>query len=84
MTKFISEVSSNHSKDIDRVIKFIDISSELGCDAVKFQLFKIDKLFAPEILEKSAKHRERSDWELPLDFLPIISQRCSEKKINFC
>ena len=45
-TKFISEVSSNHSCNIERALSFIDISSEIGCDAVKFQLFKIDQTFS--------------------------------------
>lgn len=83
MSFFIAEVSSNHSQNIDRVISFIDSTSRLGCNAVKFQLFKIDKLFASEILEKSQKHRDRKHWELPLDFLPIISERCKKKDIQF-
>ena len=42
MTFFIAEVSSNHSRDIDRALKFIDVASEIGCNAVKFQLFNTD------------------------------------------
>ena len=83
MTKFIAEVSSNHSKDINRAIEFIDIAAEIGCDAVKFQLFRVDKLFAPEILIRSKKHRDRRDWELPLDFLPVLSDRCKKLGIEF-
>jgi N-acetylneuraminate synthase len=83
MVKFIAEVSSNHSRNIDRTIEFIDSASKIGCDAVKFQLFKIDKLFAPEILRNSKHHRERKQWELPLKFLPVLSKRCKEKKIQF-
>ena len=64
MTIFIAEVSSNHSRDIERAMEFIDCASKIGCDAVKFQLFKIDKLFAPEILKNSKKHRDRKQWEL--------------------
>ena len=52
---FIAEVSSNHSKDINRCFAFIDAAADAGCDVVKFQLFRIDKLFAPEILEQLAK-----------------------------
>ena len=44
--KFIAEVSSNHNRDIDRCFRFIEKAAESGCDAVKFQLFKIDKLFS--------------------------------------
>ena len=46
-------------------------------------MFKIDKLFAPEILKNSKKHRDRKHWELPLEFLPILSKRCKKKKIQF-
>ena len=83
MSFFIAEVSSNHSRDINRAIEFIDSASKVGCDAVKFQLFKIEKLFAPEILENSKQHRDRKQWELSLEFLPLLSDRCKEKKIQF-
>jgi len=81
--KFISEVSSNHSCNIERSLRFIDISSEIGCDAVKFQLFKIDKLFSREVLEISKNHRDRKKWELPLEFIPELYNRCQEKNIEF-
>ena len=83
MSFFIAEVSSNHSRDIDRAIEFIDSASKVGCDAVKFQLFKIEKLFSAEILENSKQHRDRKQWELPLDFVPLLSNRCKEKGIQF-
>ena len=83
MIKFIAEVSSNHSKDINRAIEFVDIASKIGCDVVKFQLFKIDKLFAPEILKNSKQHRDRKQWELPVEFLPTLAKRCKEKNIQF-
>lgn len=81
--KFIAEVSSNHSRDLNRCLEFIDAAAEIGCDAVKFQLFKIDQLFAPVILEKSETHRKRKEWELPLEFLPELYERCQQKKIEF-
>lgn len=82
-TTFIAEVSSNHHKDIERCIQFIETSAKIGCDAVKFQLFKIDELFAPEILVKSEIHRKRKDWELPLDFLPELKKSCDKNNIQF-
>ena len=83
MTFFIAEVSSNHSRDIDRALKFIDVASEIGCDAVKFQLFKLDELYAPEILKNSKMHRSREKWELPVEFIPALSKRCKQKNIQF-
>ena len=70
---FVAEVSSNHSQDLNRAKEFIKVSSQIGCQAVKFQLFKIDKLFAPEILAKSKTHRDRKEWELPIEFIPELS-----------
>ncbi len=81
--KFITEVSSNHNQDIDRCFAFIDKAAEIGCDAVKFQLFKIEELFAPEILSKSEEHRKRKAWELPLSFLPRLAERCEKRNIKF-
>ncbi|NRD74814.1 N-acetylneuraminate synthase family protein [Shewanella sp. VB17] len=80
---FIAEVSSNHHKDLQRCLHFIETSSKIGCDAVKFQLFKIDQLFAPEILAKSEIHRERKNWELPIEFLPALKQSCKNNNIMF-
>ena len=67
--RFVAEVSSNHQCDLDRALRFVDRAAEIGCDGVKFQLFKIDELFAPEILRQSATHRARRRWELPERFL---------------
>ena len=80
---FIAEVSSNHSCDLNRVKEFIKVSSEIGCKAVKFQLFKIDKLFSSEILAKSQMHRDRKEWELPIEFLPELSSYAHELNMQF-
>ena len=80
---FIAEVSSNHHQELDRCLAFIDCAAAVGCDAVKFQLFRIDELFAPEILAVSEAHCSRRAWELPVDFLPALKQRCIEKGLLF-
>jgi len=80
---FIAEVSSNHSQELNRCLTFIDTAAKIGCAAVKFQLFRIQKLFAPEILVRSEEHRRRRMWELPIEFLPELSARCHEAGIRF-
>jgi sialic acid synthase SpsE len=81
--RFIAEVSSNHHRDLPRALEFVDRAAEIGCDGVKFQLFRIDELFAPEILAQSERHRARRDWELPESFLAPLARRCRERGIEF-
>jgi sialic acid synthase SpsE len=82
-TYFIAEISSNHNRDLQRCLKFIDEAKKAGFDAVKFQLFKIEKLFADNVLKKKTFLKKRKYWELPESFLPIIKKRCIENKIDF-
>lgn len=80
---FIAEVSSNHGCSLERCYKFIDTAARIGCGAVKFQLFRINELFAPEILTQSEEHRNRTRWELPESYIPLIADRCKKQKIQF-
>lgn len=80
---FIAEISSNHAQDLHRAKEFVRVSAEIGCDAVKFQLFKIEQLFAPEILAKSEEHRRRKQWELPVEFIPELSAYAHSINIQF-
>jgi N-acetylneuraminate synthase len=80
---FIAEASSNHGRDLDRARAFVDAAADAGCDAVKFQLFQIDRMFAPEILSQSPKHRSRREWELPLAHLAPLAEHCSQRNIQF-
>lgn len=80
---FIAEVSSNHHRDIDRCFQFIDASKNIGCQSVKFQLFRIQELFSPEVLAKRSELRRRSEWELPVSFLSELSAYTHSKGLQF-
>ena len=80
---FIAEVSSNHNTNLKRCLKFVDIAKKIGCDAVKFQLFRIDQLFHDSILKKRNDIKSRKKWELPIRFLKKISEHCKKRKILF-
>jgi len=80
MIRWIAEIGSNHNKDLNRVFKLIDAAADIGCWGVKFQLFRAERLYAPEFKNTIVKMKE---WELPEEFLLHISQYCKEKEINF-
>ena len=82
-TKFIAEVSSNHHGSLERCKEFIQCSKDIGCDGVKFQLFRIKELFSPEILAKSEMHRAREAWELPSSMLPELSDFTHKLGLEF-
>jgi sialic acid synthase SpsE len=41
----IAEIGSNHDQSIDKAFNMIDLAAQAGADAVKFQLFKADKMY---------------------------------------
>ena len=47
-TFIIAEVGSNHDRKLDQARALIDIASDSGVDAVKFQLFKAEHLYSKE------------------------------------
>jgi len=81
--KFVAEVSSNHSQDLRRALAFVDCAADIGCDAVKFQLFRVRELFAPEALARHTHLRAREAWELPPAFLGPLAERCSLRGVEF-
>ncbi len=82
MPYFIAEISSNHNNSIKRIEKMIVAAKESGFDAVKFQVFKMDKLFHPLVLKKYKTHRDRKKWELNLSFIKQIKKICNKNKID--
>lgn len=83
MIEFIAEVSSNHARDLDRCLRFVDVAADAGCTAVKFQLFKVRELFAPEAFVAKPHLADREAWELPVDYLAPIAQRCRARGLRF-
>lgn len=81
--EFVAEVSSNHHRDLERCLAFIDTASSIGSAAVKFQLFRISELFSPEALRFKPELKRREEWELPVEFLPALAARCRARGIRF-
>ncbi len=75
---FIAEAGSNFDQDLDTARRLIDIASEAGADAVKFQLFRAD------VLVPDGKHmRPSKAVELNPDWVPALSHHAKERGIAF-
>jgi N-acetylneuraminate synthase len=81
--RLVAEVSSNHSCRIERAHEFVACAAELGCLAVKFQQFRIDRLFAREALIARPELARRRDWELPEEFNAELAAHARELGIQY-
>jgi sialic acid synthase SpsE len=82
MARFIAEIGSNHNGDRDRCLELVDASATAGCGAVKLQVFRVEDLFAPEALAHRPQLAARRAWELPLELLPAVRERCDERGVE--
>tara|TARA_B110000008_G_C16935490_1_gene550415 strand:- start:177 stop:1190 length:1014 start_codon:yes stop_codon:yes gene_type:complete len=77
----IGEIGSNHDNNLKKCKKLILKAKEAGCDAVKFQLFKAEKLVSKKLNIKGYKILKK--LELKESWIPILSRFCKKNKILF-
>ena len=89
----IAEAGVNHNGSIDLAKKLIDVASEAGADAVKFQTFKAENLVSKSA--KKAKYQVENTGsdesqlemikklELGFDEFEELKKYCDEKEIMF-
>ena len=75
----IAEIGSNHDNNFSKCKKLILSAKKAGCDAVKFQLFKADKL----VLKNSLQYNFLKKLELSEEWIKKISKFCKKNKILF-
>jgi N,N'-diacetyllegionaminate synthase len=75
----IGEIGSNHNNDYNLALLSIDAAVNAKCDAVKFQLFKADKI----IQRKSPGWKILKKLELNESWIPKLKKYCRNKKILF-
>jgi N-acetylneuraminate synthase len=85
----IAEAGSNHDGRLDQAFELIDVAAEAGADAVKFQVFRADRLYVREAGSSDYLGDPRSirdiiaPLELPPDWLPLLAGRAAERRIDF-
>lgn len=89
----IAEAGVNHNGDIDLAKKMIDVASDAGADAVKFQTFKaenvVSKIAKKADYQKETTKADESQFdmikklELDVQTHHMLMSYCKEKKIMF-
>ena len=90
MVFITAEIGINHNGDIDIAKKLIDVASNAGCNAVKFQKRTIEKVYSKDILDSSrdspwGKTTREQKMGLEFDFeeYKIIDDYCKTKNIDW-
>lgn len=90
----IAEAGSNHDGDFNKAVRLIEIAKQSGADAVKFQLFKADKIAAEYISEETRITDKFArfgnsvidlyrKFEMPREWVPKLIKACQEQDIIF-
>ncbi len=84
----IAEIGINHNGDIELCKKLIDLASEVGCDAVKFQKRDINLVYKKEFLDSfrespwgSTQREQKMGLEFNKDQYMTIDSYCKIKNI---
>ena len=90
MVFIVAEIGINHNGDIDIAKKLIDLASDVGCDAVKFQKRNVEKIYSKKMLDsprESPWGETQRDQKLGLEFsveqYKEIDQYCLSKNITW-
>lgn len=83
MIEFVADVAGNHNGDLERCRRLISEAARVGCRAIQFPLFRIEQMFAPQVLKVSAEHRLYRRQELPLRFVLQLSTWARECDLKF-
>ncbi len=85
----IAEAGSNHDGKLEQAKQLIDIAAIAGADAVKFQVFRANRLYPRNAgLSDYLKIPKPiydiiAEMEMPYEWLPQLSAYCREKAILF-
>lgn len=74
----VAEAGSNHCGDFGTALRLIEAAAGTGADAVKFQMFRADRLYLPGPLREAARR-----WEMPVWWVPILADLAARHGLEF-
>ena len=86
----VAEIGINHNGDMSICKELIDVASNAGCDAVKFQKRDIDQVYTQDFLDSSrespwgtTQREQKAGLEFTADQYNEIADYCKSKKIEW-
>ena len=85
----IAEAGSNHNGSLPNALALIDAAAAAGADAVKFQVFRAQKMYAKAagisryLGVPQSIYSVIEAMEMPHEWLPTLAYRCREKAVDF-
>jgi len=86
----IAEIGINHNGDMSICKELIDIASDTGCDAVKFQKRDVDQVYTKEMLDSprerpwgATQREQKVGLEFNAEQYSEIDQYCKSKNIEW-
>ena len=77
----IAEAGVNHDGDISKALKLVDIASDAGADAIKFQAFKTEKLIKSGVQKAKYQIKNGSSNESQFEMLKSLELNSGDFKI---
>ena len=85
----IAEAGSNHNGRLEQALQLIDVAADARADAVKFQLFRAERLYPKTAGVSAYLQNPRpiyeiiADMEMPYEWLPVLADACRARGIEF-
>lgn len=85
----IAEAGSNHNGSLEQAKRLIDVAASAGADAVKFQLFRAERLYPKSAGASDYLKTPRPiydiihEMEMSYDWLPELQEACRKRGVFF-